>query len=72
VASRGKDVHGIDGLWRREPGSAAVMKIEREVKNNASGILTPKRCRALRRRDAQGLSDLRDHPRQAAGLGKIC
>ena len=37
------------------------MKIEREVKINACGILTLKQCRALRQCDEHGLADLRDH-----------
>jgi hypothetical protein len=36
------------------------MEIEREVKSNASGILTLKQCRALRQRDEHGLAGLQD------------
>ena len=61
MASRGKDVHETDGLCRVDPGSSGIMEIEREVKSNACGILTLKRCRALRRCDEHGLADLRDH-----------
>jgi len=43
-----------------EPGSSGIMETEREVKNNASGILTLKQCRALRRWEKHGLADLQD------------
>jgi hypothetical protein len=39
------------------PGSAGIMEIERKAKSNASGILTPKQCRALQQCERHGLAD---------------
>ena len=60
MASRGKDVHGIDGLCRGDPGSSGIMETERAVKNNASDILTLKQCSALRQCEKHGLADIQD------------